>query len=647
MFSSIGSVVLNVLLAAIVLLLPGLALLRLCVPRRFLDTLCRVTLAPGISISLNVIAFTWFDLFGIRPGRLLPWILITGSAAIFFLVRANSAKRTASPSIFQIRSRTPGWNQALIAASLLATLILFLVVRFRATWRWDVPPGVDTDQHAMIVQLLLEHGGLFRAWTPYNEAQTFTYHFGFHAITATFAWLSGLNAPAAIYIMGRMVGAAAAASLFALVRLWTRSGWGGVFAVALWEVSSQFLLSFELTGRWTLLAGLTSLTSALVLLALYLRPGRFTRHYPLALLTGGAVGGVVLTQYKTAIIMTVLAASLFVSRSLVEILRPSSVRSRRIMQLAARIAVIAGVALILAGPRLHSVMEAKAGRHLKRIVLESPAAAAATFDQPTLGRLGIFRLAFETPRKALVSILAGIGVLLAVLRRRQALWFVFGWFAITVLMNPAIIGSSRLGLIDETHWKLAIEPAIAALAGLTIGIILERSGYSLGRFPVLPVIGLATIALIGTINLEPVDSSSRYVLPDDVRMIKWIEQNVPPGNLIAGRGFPQHGEIAGRDGMLWITVLTRHRTNHTNLAAAMETGPLDYWRRLRDFTTQLYARDMSTAESAAWMRDQGFRWFYVGALNQHQDWQLLDQLARNPAIEIAHVEGAAWLYRVK
>lgn len=643
---TIGSVIWNVVLATALLLLPGLATLRLCVPRRFLDPLCRATVAPGITIALTALVFTWCDLVGIKPGGLLPWILIIGSIAILLLVRLRPVRRVPRPAMVQ-QLRRPNWNHALIAVSLIGTLALLLFIRFRATWGWDVPPGIDTDHHTMIVQLLLKHRGLFQSWAPYSEAKTFTYHFGFHAITATFAWFSGLGPLESVYIMGRMVGAAAAASLFALVRLWTRSAWGGVFAVAFWEVSSKHLFMFEITGRWTLLTGLTCLTSALVLLTLYLRPGRIFKQYPLAIVVGLTIGGLVVTQYKSAIIMAVLATALLISRCLVTLFRVHSNRIRQVARLVGRIAVIALIALVVAGPRLHSVMEARAGRLLKRIVLEAPPATAAQYGRPTLDSVGLIRSAFETPRQALVSTLAYIGVLLVALRRRQALWFVFGWLALTLLMNPSLVGSPRLGLIDEMHWQLAIEPASAAIAGLTIGIATERLGNSLGWWNLLPAFGLAALALPAAKNLTPVYFSSRYVLPDDMRMIKWIEQNVPRHDVIAGRGFVQHGQIASRDGTLWITVLTRRRTNHNNLAAAMEVGPMKFWRRLRDFTTQLYLRDMSTPESAAWMRKQGFRWFYVGAIDQHLDWQLLQQLATNPALEIAHAEGAAWIYRVK
>src|SRR3954470_21423557 len=222
MFLSITTIAFYVLVAAALLVLPGLALLCVSVIPRKLDPLSRLVVAPGLTIAIAVLIFTWCDLVHLKPGPALPWILIVGSVLILILVRPPGPR---------LPRRTWFNFQAMVPAAALATVVLaYLALRFRATWGWCVPPGVDTEQHTMIVQLLLEHGGLFQSWAPYSEAETFTYHFGFHAITATFGWLPGLPGWSSVFIMGRVIGAAAAVSLFAMVRLWTRSPWGGVFA---------------------------------------------------------------------------------------------------------------------------------------------------------------------------------------------------------------------------------------------------------------------------------------------------------------------------------------------------------------------------------------------------------------------------------
>ncbi len=47
------------------------------------------------------------------------------------------------------------------------------------------------------------------------------------------------------------------------------------------------------------------------------------------------------------------------------------------------------------------------------------------------------------------------------------------------------------------------------------------------------------------------------------------------------------------------------------------------------------------------MREEGLRWFYAGAIQPESDARLLDQIARNPALELMHSEGVARLYWVR
>jgi len=645
---TIGSVVFNVALALTLLLLPGLAVLRVVERRlRSLSLLSRLTIAPGITVAVTALLFVWCDLCRIRPGPALPWLMLAGSVFILIFVRQG---RFWWPrhriTALQLR-RIPA-TEWLAAAALVGIFLILFVVRFRATWGWCVPPGVDTAQHTVITQLLIQHNGLYKSWAPYADAEAFTYHFGFHALAAIFAWLSGADAATSVFIMSRVFGAVAAASLFAVVRLWMRNVWGGVFAVVLWLVYSNFLFYFDVNGRWTLLAGLTTLSTGLVLLSHYLRPGRLSKSTGLGSVCALVAGGIIVVQYKSALIFAVLAGILFLSRGVTELFRDRPGRFRRIWQISYRTIAIAALAFLLAAPRLTTIMEARVGRAFKRIVMEAPAASTSKFDKPTLGATGIVQRASETHRKAAVALLAIAGVILVAIRRRPALWFVIGWVVVTLIMNPALIGNARTGVIDETHWLYAVETALAVMAGLTIGLIWELLPKTRSMWwDAVVMVAAVIITVRTTVGLRAVPDLCRYVMPEDLRLFDWIRQNIPREQLIAGRGFFDHGEVLGRDALIWLPYFTSHRTNVTYLAAALDKGPPDQRHQLRDFQRHLYQRDMSTPESAKWLQEQGFGWFYVGTLEQDKDTNLPDQLARNPGLEVARSEGPARLYHVK
>lgn len=648
MCSSTGDILFYLVPGFLLIVLPGLAVLRLVAGQLpSVSLLSRITIAPGITIAVIALSFVWCDLCHLHPGPALPWILLIGAVLILVFVRQNRVSFPRRKDVVASLKKT-ALSEWLAAAALVGVLTILLVVRLRSTWDWCVPPGIDTAQHTVITQLLIEHNGLFKSWAPYADAEAFTYHFGFHAVAATFAWLSGLDGATSVLIMSRVLDVVAAASLFAVVQLWSRSNWGGVFAVVSWLIYSSFLLSFDITGRSTLLAGLTTLSTGLVLLSHYLQPEGLSKSVGLGSVCALVAGGIIVVQYKSALIFAVLAGILFISRGVTEIFRDQPGRLDRLLQISYRTIAIATLAFLLAAPRLATVMEARVGRMFKRIVIEAPAASMSKYDKPTLDATGIVQRLTDTHRKAAVLLLAVTGAILAAIRRRRALWFVIGWIIVTLVMNPALIGNPRAGVIDETHWLYAVETALAVMAGLTIGLICEFVPKRKSRWLDTALAFAAVIIMArATVGLTPVPDLCRYVMPEDVRVLNWIRQNVPGDRLIAGRGFFNHGEILGRDALVWLPYFTSHWTNASYLAAALDNGPWDERQKARDFTVELYKRDMSTPESAKWLQEQGFDWFYVGALEQDKDANLLDQLARNPGLEVARSEGLARLYHVK
>lgn len=637
--------------------LPGFALLRLCLPGRTLGFLSRVTIAPGLTVAICVVLFAWCETVGLKLGPALPWGLIAASGLSLFVRRQQGRWRLAYPTFrnFLARGTTDDW----LAGALLVTILaVLLVVRFHSTRDWIVPPGVDSAQHTVIVQLLLDNHGLFQSWAPYSDAENFTYHFGFHAVAALFAWMSGSDAIFAVQVMSRVMGLCAVAALFALVRLWTRHAWGGLFAAILWELSSWELYFFDVAGRWTLLAGLTMLPSALVLLSLFLRPARPLRQWRLGLLCVATAAGLVLGQYKTALIFVALATALFFSR-FITVLAGGKRPGQRATHICLRaLLIVVGISLLVA-PRLSAVSATVSGRHLKRVVVEGPPASTDLYAPPAKNALELFRTGFTNSKETFVSSLALLGVLAILARRRCALWFVAGWGLACVMMNPGLIGLDRVGVIDEAYWAYAVPAAIATMAGVGLGLFCDAIGkFKIPGWSGVPVAGALLLAGWAATRQPPLPEDVRFVLKEDLAVMSWIKANVPAHEKIAGRGGFYHGIVQGRDATMWLPYFTGHLTNHTLLAAALEKAPSLPREQAKLFTSELYRRDMSAPESALWMQEQGYRWFYSGAnapeilpatspIHNEAEQKLSEQLARNPALELAGTGGAGRLYRVK
>lgn len=651
--TSFAVVVGTVIAAFTLLLIPGVALLRLVVPAAQLGLVSRLAIAPGVTISFFVLLFTWADVVGLNVGTATPWFILGAALLSACVERRENRWRLSFPSVvgtwqtLRLRIKKIQSGEWIPAVALIGLLAVLLVARFHATWGWVVPPGIDSAQHAVIVQLLRDHRGLFELWAPYSDAQTFTYHFGFHAITAVLTSISGLDSASAVMAMARVAGVCAAASLVAMLRLWTRTLWSGVFAVLAWELYSRYLHFFDLPGRWTLLTGLAVIPAALVLLELVLRPSASAKDWKLLLVCSLTVGGLVLAQYKTAIIFVLLAGALCCSRSIAVLRGSGRPRLSGTGLLSVRIFIVVLLSFVLTAPRLKAVMETKTGRQLERIVLESPAASPAAYGAPTRTAGDLLRTAFDRPHKRVASVLALLAAVAIIWRRRDALWYPAGWLAVAIAMNPALVGLDRLGLIDEIHWGFAIQTGIATMAGLAVGLLYQGINRpTLGWNCVL----LAVVVVLSgwaLLRLPPVPQSSRFVLHEDVEMMSWIRTNVPTSDMIAARSFFDFGRVQGYDAAAWVPYFAGRQTNQTFLAALLERRPQGAQEKSRVFTAGLYARDMSTPESAEWMRDEGYRWFYIGAAEPERDRILQEQIARNAALKLVRAEGAARLYCVQ
>ena len=219
-------------------------------------------------------------------------------------------------------------------------------------------------------------------------------------------------------------------------------------------------------------------------------------------------------------------------------------------------------------------MQARTGQQLKSIVVEGPPMNPAAFGAPQLGAAEIFRTGFNTPQKIAASSLALLGGIIILVRRREVIWFAAGWVALTLLMNPRLIGIDRVGLIDEIHWKFAVQTAIAVMAGLAVGLLCE---VAVPRRPLAWNIGLMFVAIAlavyGATQLPPLPESSRFVLPDDLRLMSWMKEHMPAGERVAARSFFDHGHVQGCDAAVWLPYFARHQTNQTSLAADLEIAP--------------------------------------------------------------------------
>ena len=258
--------------AALLLVVPGWGLLSLLAAWNKRHWAEKLGLSAGVSLALYPVLFLWSGVVGLRPGVYFVWLPPLAGLAILFYGKISSLATTRrfsrKENAFIHRAQLFSFPKFSLPDLLLIVLIaLIFAVRLWVIRNMDVPLWGDSYQHAVITQLLVDHGGLFHSWEPYAPYETFTVHYGFSAIAALFVWFSGLAAPAATLLTGQVLNGLAVLALFPLAMRISRGNlWAGIGTVLFAGLLSPQPAFFVNWGRYAQLSGQVILPVALCLL---------------------------------------------------------------------------------------------------------------------------------------------------------------------------------------------------------------------------------------------------------------------------------------------------------------------------------------------------------------------------------------------
>ncbi len=246
----------SLVVSALVLLLPGTAIYLLA--RQLFDRSGALSLATsllagaGLSIAFWPLLLLYTSLVGLSFSPLYLWIVLTICA--FYI---------AYFVIFAPRFLPP--RDALWPAVALAGMTgLALLFRLGDIQGLGVPLFGDSLHHTMVTTMILQTGRLPAGYLPYVQVDTFTYHFGFHTLSAVLGLLAGLSAQQAVLVMGQVPNALAVPLAYLLNRHLFGSRIAGLGAALLTGFVSIMPAYYVNWGRYTQLSGHLLLVVALV-----------------------------------------------------------------------------------------------------------------------------------------------------------------------------------------------------------------------------------------------------------------------------------------------------------------------------------------------------------------------------------------------
>jgi hypothetical protein len=464
----------------------------------------------------------------------------------------------------------------------------------------------DSVQHAMISQLIANHGGLFDSWQPYAPYSSLTVHPGFHILTALLMWLTGQTVLAATLLAGQAV---QVLGLLALVPLATRllkSDWAGVGVVLVVGLLSPLPNGFLNWGRYPQLMGQAILPVAVWLVwRMFDVPHRFDRGTVIALSL--CVAGSFLAYYRephAIVVFTLVALAFLVAR-----LRFASAAWRRILP---ALAASVCLALLTVLPWLV---------HLRGSALGEGVDASTTGVDALQAVLSDYQVLI-TQGPALLSttlVLASVGAAI--------------WTNIKRRVNPLLIALWGLGMLALPALRLLPLPGVsnvqsfAVLVGLYIpvGLLVGCAVDELLAWFMHAHRGLAwacsiLIAVVGAYGLRGqlgvLDPSYRVLAPADLKALAWAKEHTPPNSYFLVDAFTIYDgrSAVGSDGGWWLPLMTERRSTMPPQYPLLAEQPDDpsYNQKVVDVATRIRQQGVTSSPGIALLCHYGITHVYIG-----------------------------------
>ena len=281
-----------ILLAVLLFLLPGYALAVVFLPRQRWGLGERLLAAPVLSVVFYPLVLYLGWLTGLRLDAWRAGLILAacGAVAVWGLWQEGRAVGWRRlPAVLLAHTDT-------YALALLAVLAVALTARFLVIRGVSYPAWADSYQHSVIVQLMVERGGVPDSWRPYALLDVFTYHFGWHAVVAFFHWLTGVAVPQSVLLVGQVLNALSLLPIYLFLARATGSKAAGVWGAVVVGYLAVMPAYYVNWGRYTQLSGQFVLPLALLLTMEAAKAPRFAwRPSTLAAL---AVASLALSHYR-------------------------------------------------------------------------------------------------------------------------------------------------------------------------------------------------------------------------------------------------------------------------------------------------------------------------------------------------------------
>jgi hypothetical protein len=585
---------------------PGMALIRLLWRDHNLSVIEHIGVAWGVGAALPPLLLLAMDIVNLPWNRTATVAYVALAAMIWLFTIWRQASGAGDE-----RRNVPLRLSGSVTAVMVGFVVLALIARLSTTRNLLVGTNVDNYHHTLIVQLLVEHQGLFRSWEPYAPLVTFTYHYGFHASAAFLHWLTGIPATQAVLDIGQMMNAATLLAVFALAVRLTGSSVAGMWAALIVGFYNTLPAFLTFWGRNPFVTSHVVLAAVLIVWMAAIETER--RDWRLIALAAIVSAGLALCHYQT----TIMAAPTILVYLLV--IRLHSPPGAILATMGRVVAIGTGAGLLI----LPWMLNVSSG-HLDRNVAHVTRPAAAAGQILAAAVPAVAPLYLKGP-----VIVAAIGGMLVAGRRR--LWRALlpaGWtLALLATAMPHVIGLPGTGVVQGEIAAMTLYLMAAPLAGITLAAVCAALERVASRLTFVPIAALIIASAWGVgWQRDLVPDYMRMVMPADVQAMAWVREHTPPDARFVVNSHPIYGGdmIVGVDAGWWIPFFTGRRTNVPPMAYGSElAADPQYAAEIHALARDLRRRpltdgqgvlvDLTLPETIERLRTAGYTYVYSGA----------------------------------
>jgi len=596
----------NLLLVGLVLLLPGWAAFSILWNRwKSYDFFTKIALSSGFSIAFYPILFLISGFLNVRAGKLglvfLP--LIISAAALIY-------KNHQAILSFQ-------WNKTAYKDKLFdrfkfackkywfvfITVGIIIFVKLWVIRTVETPLWGDSYQHTMITQLILDNDGLFNSWMPYAQYKTLSIHFGFHALSAVYAWIRNANASQAVIWMGQILNILNAFCVYPLVkRLSKDNKWAALIAIVFVAVIFKFPHFFVNWGRYAQLSGQTILSIS----AFLLLEGLFSKDSGKKdmLIIPVFLGGMALLYFRLPFFFALLWAPLFIF----ELISWAKSSEFNIGHLLIKASIIVIVTFAIGWMLYARISNGELVESVGGVVNNNIAAGWTT----VVGNIKLVRKYYSD----IFFILMAVSLVVSGFKKN--------WSQVMIPIGLLFLHSFFLGTTLNIPFAYYIDGfSILLMSYIPFCILL---GYLFGNLfvkienlnPVIPRLILVIGVVFFAYQAKDVTNKAKYeyVTKADLRAFEWIKLNTQPDNLFLVNGFNIYHDSSsvGSDGGWWIPLLTERQNTMPPQYALLNEKPIEpgYSQLVPEIILWLESHNPDSPEGVAALCNWGVDYIYIG-----------------------------------